>query len=112
MRGLILAKKRTLKGLIIGLLLILVGVAGAGFGLWRLGSTWLENSRWSRLERVQVAGLVRVTERDVLRAANLKAGMNIMQLPLEAIASRVERVPGVRSARVLRKIPHRVQIRI
>jgi cell division protein FtsQ len=107
-----LGSRRSPSGKWFGLVLTIIGVGGLGFGLWLIGTTWLEKSNWSRLESAQVQGLERLSKNDVLRAANLTAGLNIMHLPLDSIAWRVERVPGVRNARVIRKIPHRVLIRI
>lgn len=107
-----MAEKRKSRTVLIGLIVILLGVGGAGFGLWRLGSVWLENSRWSRLESARVEGLERLSEKEILRAANLRAGLNIMQLSLDDIAARVMKVPGVKSARVSPKIPYRVQIAV
>lgn len=95
-------------------MLLLIGMVsgGAGYGLYRAGRAYLERSPWSRLETVRVEGVKRVPERDVIAASGLRAGLNIMKLPLETIAGKIERIPAIRSAKIIRKIPHRVIVRI
>lgn len=97
------------------MLLILIGGIGlgvAGWGIWRVGWKLLENSSWSRLETVQVLGVKRLTEKEIIQASRLKRDMNIMQLPLDRVAAEVEKIPGVFSAKAIRRLPGRVVIKV
>jgi len=107
-----LGRGRNRRRMIILAIVGTVVLAGASYGVWRLGNHLLVNSRWARFESAEVTGLSRVPKKTVLKAANLKPGMNIMRLPYEAISDHIGRIPGVRSARVAPKIPYRVAIEV
>ncbi len=87
-------------------------LGGVGFGLWQAGWTLLEKSSWSNLETVQVFGLNRLTEKEIITGSRLKRNMNIMRLSLDRIADEVEKNPGVAKARVIRRLPGRLVIKI
>ena len=70
---------------------------------------------WSPLlqvDRVTVMGGMHTTTRAVVEAAAIAPEANLLFVPGPAIARRVERLPWVKSARVDRKLPGTVQIRI
>lgn len=93
--------------------LIGIVVLGAGlFGLWRVGRSFIEKTSWSNLETVQVVGTRRLSDREIISASKLQRNMNIMRLPLERVAAEVQKLPGVASAKVVRRLPRRVVIKI
>ena len=87
-------------------------LGGVSYGLWRICWTMLEKSSWSNLETVQVLGVSRLTEPEIIRASKLRRNMNIMRLPLDRIAAAVEKNPGVAKARIIRRLPGRLVIKV
>lgn len=104
-------KTRLTRWAVLGLV-VCIGLGGAGYGLWRAGWALLERSDWSRLETVQVLGVKRLQEKDIIAVSKLKRDMNIMKLPLDRVASEIEKIAGVASARVIRRLPGRVVIKV
>lgn len=93
------------------LILLTTGIWGgrvAGKAVWN----WFDRSGWDRLKTIEVTGLERLQESDILRALNVSLGSRLMKLPLDSLAVRVEKVEGVHSARVLRKLPNRLVVRV
>ncbi len=78
--------------------------AAAGAVDARLGATGF------RVAHVELQGVSAAAAADVLRAADVRAGLPILGLDLEAVRARVEGVGWVRSARVLRFLPDTVVI--
>jgi len=62
------------------------------------------------IAQVDVAGARRVGEATVLEAAGLGPGTNLFSVDPEAVQDRLEALPGVRSARVIRRLPNRVTL--
>lgn len=89
---------------------VLVSLAVVAF----LGAaTWL--AFWSPLLSVNdvvVVGGTHVSEADVVRAAGLDATDNLLLLSTGRVAAEVERLPWVASAKVDRKLPGTVRVRV
>jgi cell division protein FtsQ len=64
------------------------------------------------IRRVEVLGGRRVSEPAVLAAARIEPGLNLLALDVDGVVDRVEALPGVRRARVLRHLPDRVVVAI
>ncbi|MFD1831994.1 cell division protein FtsQ/DivIB [Streptomyces desertarenae] len=79
-----------------------------GFALWVLyGSAWL------RVEAVAVTGEEVLTERQVLRAAEVPMGEPLVSVDPEAVERRLlERLPRVGAAEVARSWPHGVEVAV
>jgi cell division protein FtsQ len=78
---------------------LIVGVAWA-----LLGSSFLV------VRSVQVSGSVRVPRATILAAARIRIGTPLIRIDTGAVARRVERIPQVQSARVVRSWPDAVVI--
>lgn len=81
--------------------------AGAAYG-GVLG--W--NSPALELRRVEVAGNERVAKEALVETSRLERGMHLLNISTEKVASRVESIPWVETARVERIIPSRVRITV
>ncbi|NQT33761.1 FtsQ-type POTRA domain-containing protein [bacterium] len=76
------------------------------------GKKWISGTSWSILEQVEVSGLIRLPEHDILTVLNLKPGLNLMKLELDSISSKVMDVTGVKYARAVRRLPGRLVIKV
>lgn len=85
--------------------LVLAAVAG---GL-ALGHGLLTSPRFAVAE-VEVRGASRLPVAGLLAATGITAGVNIFRVNPEAVGARLERIPGVRWARVIREFPNRVTV--
>lgn|GEM_PF-1300960 len=95
--------------------LISAGIALSGLALTAAGqfvNGWTLKLGWDRVRTVEVLGVVRLAEADIRQAAGVPLGASLMNLPLDAVAARIEKVPGVEKARVVRRPPGRLVINI
>jgi cell division septal protein FtsQ len=99
-----LARVRRLAGVALGV--IAVGAA--------LGSTsrWLLESPRFTVAGVDVRGASRVASERIREAAGIAPGTNVFRLRPHEVVARVEAVPGVRRAEVIRELPDRVTIHV
>ena len=74
----------------------------------RAAADWLSTTALLAVTRVEVVGTQRIERAAILRAARIEGGANILALDPAAIRERVELLPGVREARVVRQLPHQV----
>lgn len=79
-----------------------VALVGAGYGITR--STLLD------VDTVHVRGATQTTRVDVLSAARLDARRAMTDVDVESIAARVEGLPWVKNATVVRKFPGTVEV--
>jgi len=79
---------------------------------WDFVVDWLETSSWGKLQVIEVTGLERYPEVDILSVANIEAGSDLMSLSIDSIAERVTALPAVKCARVLRRLPGRLIIQV
>jgi len=71
---------------------------------------WLSTSPRFAVARVEVRGAARLTGQELLAAAGIFPGQNLFRVNPETVTSRLEGVPGVRRARVIRELPGRVTL--
>ncbi len=86
-----------------------------GLGLWAIVwgvNKWIKHSEWNRLKHIEVIGTKRLSERDIINAANIKLNVKLSDIQLDSIARRVERIPAVFKSRVFRRIPGKLIIKI
>jgi len=76
----------------------------------RTVSRWLAGTAWSRIRKVEITGLKRTSSREVHQAARLPRDGNLMNLPLDSVAARINQLPSVKEARVFRRLPGRLVI--
>ena len=85
------------------LVLLVVGATGA---LWR----WALTTPRFAVQQVQVHGASRVSVEQILAAAQIAPGRNLLRLDVAAAAARVEALPEIRHAQIVRDLPDRVTI--
>ncbi|MCF7811758.1 FtsQ-type POTRA domain-containing protein [bacterium] len=81
-----------------------------GSEAWQAGEKWLSGTSWAILKRVEVVGLSRLPEHDIIMVAAVKDSSNLMELDLDSISVRVTNLAGVRKARCYRRLPGRLII--
>lgn len=89
------------------LLLPLAGLVCLAWGIleWRQSSAYAEQFE---LVAIEVNGLRLLDGEDVLASSGLKIGDNVLEVDLRAVANRLEAVPWVKRAVVMRKPPDRL----
>jgi cell division protein FtsQ len=87
---------------------VLAGLAGAGAGTWH----WLVTSPRFAVASVEVRGASRVPVRRILAAAAVAPGTPLWRVDPAAVVARVEAVPGIRRAEVVREAPNRMAIQV
>jgi cell division protein FtsQ len=78
-------------------------VAGAG-----LGARWLLTAPRFAVREIEVRGASRLSREAVLAAAGLAPGVSLFRVDARAAAGRLEALPLVRRAEVIREFPNRV----
>ena len=100
------------------LLFIVLSLFIGGLTWWgvsegfQAGREWLAGTKWSNLENVEVRGLKRLPEHDIICAADVSPGMNLMEIEPDSIARQVAALPPVQRAQVFRRFPGRLVIRV
>jgi cell division protein FtsQ len=101
------ARRARLRRLVIGVLATAVIIAGGGAGL-----RWLLTTPRFAVASVEVRGVSRVPPDQILAAAAIQRGTNIFKLDTIGVTGRVESLPEVRRADVVRELPNRVVISV
>jgi cell division protein FtsQ len=89
-----------------GLVLLASGVAvlaGAA-----LGAGWVLRSPRFAVASVEVTGQSRMTRREIVAAAGIRPGVNLLAFDTRDVVARLEALPLVRRAEVIRSFPDRV----
>lgn len=84
-------------------------VAGAGAAA---GVHWLLTSPRFAVRAVEVRGLSRVPAERVLAAAAIPPGANLWRIDPTAVVARVQALPEIRRAELVRELPNRVTLRV
>jgi cell division protein FtsQ len=90
---------------------IAAGVVVAGFALWFGGPPLARRLDFFRVRRIEFVGLRYQSPDTVLRKLGLPASFSVFD-PLEPLAVRATRQRGIRSARVTRRLPGTLVIRV
>lgn len=77
-----------------------------------VGGVTLLNSPVFAISEVTVAGNATVAAKEIIRTAKIPLGDNIFRVSLKDAAARVEAIPAVKEAKLLRCLPGRVAIRV
>ncbi|HKQ65444.1 MAG TPA: FtsQ-type POTRA domain-containing protein [Methylomirabilota bacterium] len=101
------ARRARLRRLVIGVLATMLITAGGGAGLH-----WLLTTPRFGVASVEVRGVSRVPPDQILAAAAIQRGTNIFKLDTIGVTGRVESLPEVRRADVVRELPNRVVISV
>jgi cell division protein FtsQ len=78
----------------------------------REGYLWAQRSPAFRAGTIAVTGLRRAHEAEVLRLSGLRAGVNLFAFDAGRAASKIEQHPWVRRAKVQRRFPPALEIRV
>lgn len=65
-----------------------------------------------RLEKIEVKGCERLTEKDVIAVAGIGPAQNLLALRTDAIAARIKNNPWVKDINITRNFPHAVAVSI
>jgi len=85
-------------------------LAGAAWEGVALGAAWAARSPRFAVTVVEVSGQSRLTRDEVVAAADIAPGANLLMLDPRAIAARLEAVPLIRRAEVIRSLPNRLTL--
>ncbi len=97
-------------GLLVYTLLVVV-IGGLVFAGVHIARHFSESSSF-RLAALEVQGLHLLKGGDILAASGLQVGDNIFEVNLEKVGGRLERLPWVKQALVVRKPPDRLMVSI
>lgn len=75
-------------------------------------SNFLLSTNMFLLERVEVKGCERLTEKDVITAAHIRPAQNLLALRTDAIAARIKTNPWVKEVRITRNFPNTVAVTV
>lgn len=89
----------------IGLALAVLGAGGAAIG-------WLLTSPRFAITEVAVVGASRLTPEEIVAASGIGPGINLFRLDRSAVVARLEGLPLVRRADVVRRFPNRVTVAV
>ena len=90
----------------------LVALAGLGVLVVGAGGRWLLTTQRFVVARVEVHGASRMSPEQVMAAAAIPRGTNIFRLDTADVIDRIEALPEVRRADVVRELPDRVVINV
>ncbi len=90
----------------------LLALAIVGLGACGLGGGWLLRSPRFTVTAVEVSGQHRLSREDIEAAAGIGPGTNIFTLDTQQVAARLEALPLVRRAAVVKSLPNRVTITV
>ena len=92
--------------------LVLLGVLGSLGWVGLQLDAWASTSPRLALRTVNVQGLRRATEKELLRLAGVAPGMNLWSLDPAAVAQAMGAHPWVRTVEVTRSLPDTLQLRV
>lgn len=88
---------------------LLLLVAGFAF-------SWVHKSlyaaRFMELRKVEITGLKKVTANEIIKLADLKKGVNLLEIDLDRLVMAVLEHPQVRTVTLKKSFPNRLQIQI
>jgi cell division protein FtsQ len=90
----------------------LVAAFGLGVVVVGAGGRWLLTTQRFTVARVEVRGASRMLPEQVMAAAAIPRGTNIFRLDTTGVIDRIEALPEVRRADVVRELPNRVVISV
>lgn len=103
MRGFLKKTVRLTASIVVVSMIILVAYELYGF----LGRT-----TFLRLDRIEVAGLKRLKREEILAAASVKIGDDLLSLRLSRMGEQLAKNPWIESVRVRRSFPHSLSISV
>ena len=89
---------------------VLLGVAGAVLFGVALAARWVLGSPRFAVTEVEVTGQSRLTREEIEAAAGIRPGVNLFTLNTQDVVARLEALPLIRRAEVIRRLPNRVTL--
>ena len=77
-----------------------------------IGGWMLARSSLFGLDRIEVAGTKLLSRADVLQASGIRVGQSMLSVKTDVVRDRIQRLPLVRGARVVRIAPSRLRIQV
>lgn len=103
-------RRKARRGLVVKLLaLACLCVSLPLGGKWAYQEVFFENEEFI-LKRLSIRTDGALSETGLAEVANVSAGMNLMELDLDAIRERIEKLPHVEEASVFREMPDRLNV--
>jgi len=89
-----------------------IGIALAVLGAGGLGARWALTSPRFTVTEVAVTGASRLRPEDVVAASGIGPGTNLFRLDRGAVVARLEALPLIRRAEMVRRFPNRVTLAV
>jgi cell division protein FtsQ len=102
-----LARNRVVLKWLLGIVLSVDGVLAL-----LLAYLFFLHMPYFNLQQVDITGIRRLSRAEVVEASEVEAGINLLTVDLQSIASRLKRHPWIRSAVVYRRFPGQLIIEI
>ncbi len=84
------------------------GAAGGGLFLW----DWLGASPYFRIQKIDVEGVSHLTEEEVVQYLERSRNQSLLKVSLDEYRNRLESNPWIRSVRLKRHFPDRLEVRV
>jgi len=89
---------------------VLLAAVGAGLAGFLLGASWFLRSPRFAVTAVEVSGQSRLTREEIEAAAGIRPGVNLFTLNTQDVVARLEALPLIRRAEVIRRLPNQVTV--
>lgn len=77
-----------------------------------LSYSWLTQTSALEAEKIEITGVKRLSEADILKQAGIKYGMNIFEINLSVVQQKLLAHPWIKKAELFRSMPDTIQIRV
>ena len=81
-------------------------------GIFIFSYSWITQTSWFKAKEIEISGINRLKEPDVLKQANIRYGMNIFEMNLSVIRQRLLAHPWIKKAELIRVMPDKLELRI
>jgi len=91
-----------------GIYLVFIAV----FLCWRQMYSWIEEQHWFDLKEIDVVGVERVSEKEIIEYSHVDIGISVFELDISKVILQVEAHPWVKHASVTRRLPDALLIEV
>ncbi|HSB40514.1 MAG TPA: FtsQ-type POTRA domain-containing protein [Methylomirabilota bacterium] len=107
-----LARRVTRRARWVAARLVPIGLGAALLAAAGVGTAWLLTSPRFAITEVAVVGASRLTPEEIVAASGIGAGTNLFRLDRGAVVARLEGLPLIRRADLVRRFPNRVTLAV
>ncbi|MEX2220494.1 MAG: FtsQ-type POTRA domain-containing protein [Candidatus Rokuibacteriota bacterium] len=107
-----MARRMTRRARWVATRIVPIGAALAVLAAAGVGAVWLLTSPRFAVTEVAVAGASRLTPEEIVAASGIGPGTNLFRLDRSAVLARLEGLPLVRRADLVRRFPNRVTLAV